>query len=113
MLRAVVAVSGAALFVLFVQGVSEAPDARTARPVTPAVAERPAPPTLPSVRIEHEFVRVPLAPPAPRPVVRPLVSSPQARLQRRPEPQTHSRAYRMLFGDGTYRPEPFPRPSRD
>lgn len=112
--RVVVAVSGAALFLLTVQGVSEAPNARTARPAVPEGSELAIPqPGLPSIRIEHEIMRVPVKPAVPRPVLRPQTSSRQARLQPRTEPQGHSRAHRILFGDGTYRPEPFPRPSRD
>jgi len=113
MSRAVVSLACALIVLLVLHGVSEAPIART-QPASvdpPEIVEPPR--TPPSVRIEHEIVRVPSrALPRPRP--RPTSAVRQAQAAPNPAPlRVASRTRRVLFGDGTYRPEPFPRPSRD
>ena len=76
-----------------------------------SAAATPAP--APSLRIEHQLVEVPAVSPAVRSKPRPAAR--QARLAR-PAPSSQKLAgstRRLLFGDGTYRPEPFPRPTRN
>ena len=113
MSRAVVSLACALVVLLVLHGVSEAPIARTEAPAVnpPEIVESPQ--TPPSVRIEHEIVRVPSrALPRPRP--RSTSAVRQAQVAPTPGPSSvASRTRRVLFGDGTYRPEPFPRPSRD
>jgi hypothetical protein len=66
----------------------------------------------PSVRVEHELIEVPLRlpqPPAARTVATHAVDR---RARHSPQPEHFvARARRALFGDGRYRPEPFPRPA--
>jgi hypothetical protein len=90
----------------------------------PAAAESPvaAMPAAPAnaVRVEHELVVVPKAPPAVKQLVRPRMprrGAPAVRLASVPKPLRPAsspgfvaRAGRTLLGDGEYRPEPFPRP---
>jgi len=82
-------------------------------PVTPAVQVPETAPALtaPSVRVQHELVRLPK--PAPR-VNRPPWRSTRTALANPPYGRAPLlvRASRALVGDGRYRPEPFPRPSR-
>lgn len=95
-------------------GFGEAPVA-----TEPLAVPGPAPDA--PVRIEHEFVTVPEVrqpvrapgvrrPPAKR--VAPPAPVTRARATERVPPAPLARARRVLFGDGTYRPEPFPRPAR-
>jgi hypothetical protein len=107
-------------FLLGMLSLSRIGEAPVASQVTPAAVgvppvaassavEQPLDAT-PSVRIEHHLVHVPVTTISPvrtrsAPAVR------QARMERRPDQSRASRARRVLFGDGTYRPEPFPRPT--
>jgi len=78
-------------------------------PASPGIVE----PAAPSVRVEHELVRLP------RPRL-PQVSRPRAlrttRLSVTDQPETRVpllvRARRAVIGDGRYKPEPFPRLER-
>lgn len=87
----------------------EAPPAATSEVPAPASTS-----AAPAVRIQHEIVTVPYAVPRAR-TIAPGGRFRSARaLPRRPTDVTAvARARRMLLGDGTYRPEPFPRPTRD
>jgi hypothetical protein len=90
-------------------------------PVATEPLGAPVPAAEAAVRIEHEFVTVPevrqpvrapgVRPPAARRVAPPAPVS-RARATERVPPAPLARARRVLFGDGTYRPQPFPRPSR-
>ena len=84
------------------------------RPVPPVVAPRTAPEAAdPSVRVEHELVRLPR--PRPQPINRP-VQWRSARLAAAESsdsrPTLILRARRAFVGDGRYKPEPFPRLGR-
>ena len=84
-------------------------------PVTAPLAPVPQPPpasVAPSVRIQHELVRLPKpAPRAPRP---PAWRSTRMALAHEPTGRTPLivRASRALVGDGRFKPEPFPRLAR-
>ena len=88
---------------------------RVERTVPAATAPTPAldEPEAPSVRVEHEWVRLP----RPRP---PQLSRPRpwrsTRMAVAPPPDSRAtmvaKARRALIGDGRYRPEPFPRLER-
>jgi hypothetical protein len=83
-------------------GLGEAPVATEPLPARPADVP---------VRIEHELIRVPEV----RQPARPVLAAPpvrRARTTASPQRAPLARARRVLFGDGTYRPEPFPRPTR-
>ena len=86
---------------------------RSAQPnPRPAVAAPQSVPPAPSVRVEHELIRLPnpQAPKVSRPrgwrSTRLALSAAEAR------PPLIVRARRALVGDGRYRPEPFPRLER-
>jgi hypothetical protein len=65
-----------------------------------------------TIRVVHQLVHVPVIASPVR--ATPIPSTRRARIDRGPEPQRlHSRARRVLFGDGLHRPEPFPRPTKD
>ena len=83
-------------------------------PVPPVVAPRTAPEAAdPSVRVEHELVRLPR--PRPQQINRP-VQWRSARLAAAESsdsrPTLILRARRAFVGDGRYKPEPFPRLGR-
>jgi hypothetical protein len=90
------------------------------------VEPTPPPSVLPEVRVKHEFIEIPLAPPPPRTSLarRGEGSTPVAKKRPVPPPIATARpdavrtaeadnllirAGRAVIGDGTYRPEPFPR----
>ena len=68
--------------------------------------------TVPSVRVQHELVRLPK--PAPRANRPPAWRSTRMALANPPYGRAALlvRASRVLVGDGRYKPEPFPRLSR-
>lgn len=109
-------------------------------PREPSAARlQPAPPQLPDVRIEHEFVRIPVpafttgsdrgrrplvrapmehetkvtlhTPEQSAPAVSPVSSQPTSAIVQPPaqNPTLFDKARRALIGDGRHRPEPFPR----
>jgi hypothetical protein len=90
----------------------------TGRPPQPQAApaiQAPAPApalTVPSVRVQHELVRLPK--PAPRANRPPAWRSTRMALANPPYGRAALlvRASRALVGDGRYKPEPFPRLSR-
>lgn len=89
--------------VTFFPGFGEAPVATEPLPARPADAP---------VRIEHELITVPEVR---QPTRTRVVTLPPPVRRARTEPAQRAplaRARRVLFGDGTYRPEPFPRPVR-
>ena len=109
----VVVASTAAVLAMFPRA-SEAPPAlltSAGAPATPAAASG-AVSEGPSIRIEHELVIAPVW----RPPVRrsPEVAPRHVRMAgRRPQPAgAIAGTRRLLFGDGKYRPEPFPRVGR-
>lgn len=80
-----------------------------------ALPSADAPAAAPSVRLQHEYIRVtPPAPPAPPAPSRRALPSRTAPLEPRKASSTPAfveRARRALLGDGRHRPEPFPRPA--
>lgn len=97
---------------LGLSGVGEAPRPRAGSSVPAAASVPVMPVTPPAVRLQEELVYAPVvrAPGLTR------VAAPLHRVAGRrasEPPRLASRARRLLFGDGTYRPEPFPRPTRD
>jgi hypothetical protein len=100
-----------AAFLWTVRGVDRAtPSAQPLNVVSPPglPASGPAEEDVPSIRIEHEVVEVPLARPrAPR---APAVAHVPRRAARQSPPSPSTRVARLILGDGRYRPEPFPRP---
>lgn len=115
-------VLGLLLIVFFCEPrVGEAPFTRTpsATPVAAAPAKGAQDVAAASIRVEHELVHAPVVISAATPVRSRLATAVRhSRMQKRHEteqgpPTVASRARRMFFGDGTHRPEPFPRPTRD
>lgn len=96
---------------LGLSGVGEAPRPRAGSSV-PAASIPITAVTPPAVRLQEELVYAPVV----RAPGRTRVAAPPHRVAARrasEPPRLASRARRLLFGDGTYRPEPFPRPTRD
>ena len=101
--------------------IGEAPVAKVAPRSASTMTSAPVGPggATAAVRIEHEWIRVPVIASPPRVKPQPMLR--HARLERppgavTPRPDTSrasSRARRVFFGDGTYRPEPFPRPTKN
>jgi hypothetical protein len=92
---------------------------RDAHPAAPAGKAAPAP--RPSVILQHQLIEVaPAMPVEPEPLKRPKAGPrlghplPATRLASGPVRQESLavRARRAFFGDGRYRPEPFPRLER-
>ena len=87
------------------------------RAATPAAVTEPPPsaPT-PSVRIEHELVKLPKAKPQPHRVKRPSQWRSTRLAMNDPAPASRTpllvRASRAVIGDGRYKPEPFPKLDR-
>jgi len=68
-------------------------------------------PGLPSVRLEEELVHARTVTAAPAPV-KPSAALRRAALKSpRGQAKPRGGALRVLFGDGTHRPQPFPRPA--
>jgi len=90
-----------------------APAKTSAAPAAPVIV-------APSVRIEHELVRLPQpqAQPPAQPKPTPRVSRPwrSTRMAHATQPESRPRllvrASRAFVGDGRFRPEPFPRLTR-
>lgn len=84
-------------------------------PGTPAAFKlRSAPIAAPSVQLHHELITVASVSARPRPAAREArfrraVANPNRAADR----SVGTRARRLILGDGTYRPEPFPRLTRD
>ena len=88
----------------------------------PATAESPvgaaAPSVSPAIRIEHQLVEAlerpghTTAEPRRRQRLPPRPSTLQFAVRSAESPGLAARAGRILFGDGRFRPEPFPRPGR-
>lgn len=105
------------LFLLVLSGprVGEAPisesgplEARSAAPAPDSPLSDP-----PAVRLEHELVYPPIVSTHRAPAARPLPFRHAAASRPREQVKFAERARRVLFGDGSHRPEPFPRPTRD
>ena len=90
---------------------------RSERAADPAaVTGIPASALTPSVRVQHELVRLPKAKPQPQRVKRPSQWR-STRLAMKDTPPSSRppllvRASRALIGDGRYKPEPFPKLDR-
>jgi hypothetical protein len=68
----------------------------------------------PTIRVVHQLVQVPVFTSPVRTRTPPPPPIRRARIEGNPEPaRLASRARRVLLGDGHYRPEPFPRPTKD
>ena len=88
----------------------------------PATAESPVGaatrPSPPSIRVEHQIVEALESPrhvtsePRRRQRLPPRPSAVQYAVRSEPSAGLVARAGRLFFGDGRFRPEPFPRPGR-
>ena len=97
---------------VFFAAAKEAPVATPTPAVSPAAdvaATEPA--AEPAVRVQHELIEVAVTRPLPRPPAPPRARSRPVRSARLRE-EAPPLVRRLLVGDGQFKPEPFPRPTR-